>query len=64
MSFPTGAVAVAASRDRTAWDRLILPKLGHRKVRDISRAVIAKLMTGLADTPVIANKVLTILSKT
>ena len=52
-----------AKRDRTAWDRLVLLKLGHRKVKDISRADIAKLMTSLADTPAMANKVLTLLSK-
>ena len=52
-----------AKRDRTAWDRLILPKLGHRKVKDVTRADIAKLMTGLADTPAMANKVLSLLSK-
>ncbi|MDA8021142.1 MAG: site-specific integrase [Thermoanaerobaculia bacterium] len=52
-----------AKRDRTAWDRLVLPKLGRRKVKDVTRADIAKLMTGLADTPAMANKVLTLLSK-
>lgn len=36
-----------AKRDRTAWDRLVLPKLGHRKVKDITSADIAKLMTSL-----------------
>lgn len=52
-----------AKRDRTAWDRLILPKLGHRKVKDVTRADVAKLMNGLADTPAMANKVLSLLSK-
>lgn len=55
--------AQSVKRDRRAWDRCILPKLGKRKVKDISRADVARLMTEMADTPAMANKVLTLLSK-
>ena len=55
--------ARSAKRNRRAWDRCILPKLGKRKVKDITRGDIAKLMTAMADTPAMANKVLTLLSK-
>ncbi|MEM9553714.1 MAG: site-specific integrase [Acidobacteriota bacterium] len=55
--------ARSAKRDRRAWDRLVLPKLGQRKVKDITRADVARLMTEMADTPAMANKVLTLLSK-
>ncbi len=53
----------SAKRDRRAWDRCVLPKLGKRRVKDITRADIAKLMTGMSGTPAMANKVLTLLSK-
>ncbi len=55
--------ARSAKRDRRAWDRCVLPKLGKRKVKDITRGDIARLMTDMADTPAMANKVLTVLSK-
>ncbi|MEM8995834.1 MAG: tyrosine-type recombinase/integrase [Acidobacteriota bacterium] len=55
--------ARSVKRDRRAWDRCVLPKLGKRKVKDITRADVAKLMTEMADTPAMANKVLTLLSK-
>jgi len=54
---------VSVQRDRRAWDRYILPKLGQRKVKDITRTDVAKLITDLAETPAMANKVLTLLSK-
>ncbi len=53
----------SVKRDRRAWDRCILPKLGKRRVKDITRADVAKLMTEMAETPAMANKVLTLLSK-
>ena len=53
----------SAKRDRRAWDRCVLPNLGKRGVRDITRADVAKLMTGMAKTPAMANKTLTLLSK-
>ncbi|MCG8462209.1 MAG: site-specific integrase, partial [Holophagales bacterium] len=53
----------SAKRDRRAWDRCVLPTLGRRRVQDIARADVAKLMTAMADTPAMANKVLTLLSK-
>lgn len=50
-------------RDRRAWDRCILPRFGRRKVADIERADVAKLIADMADTPAMANKVITLLSK-
>lgn len=50
-------------RNRRAWDRCVLPALGKRRVKDITRADVAKLMTSMSDTPAMANKVLTLLSK-
>jgi integrase len=53
----------SAERNRRAWDRCVLPKLGKRKVKDVNRADIAKLLTDMADTPAMANKVAVMLSK-
>lgn len=53
----------SVKRARQVWDRCVLPKLGKRKVADIERADVAKLITGMADTPAMANKVITLLSK-
>lgn len=50
------------ARDRNAWDRLVRPSLGKRKVNDIRRTDVAKLMTSLAKTPSMANRLLTLLS--
>ncbi len=55
--------ARSAKRARQLWDRCVLPKLGKRKVADIQRAEIARLMTNMSSTPAMANKVLTLLSK-
>ena len=49
--------------DRQAWKRCVLPRLGKRRVADIARADVAKLMNEMADTPAMANKVLSLLSK-
>ena len=49
--------------DRQMWDRHILPRLGQRKVADIARADVAKLLAEMASTPAMANKVLSLLSK-
>ena len=48
---------------RRIWDRCVLPKLEKRRVRDIHRADIAQLMTSMAETKSMANKMLTLLSK-
>ena len=53
----------SVKRDRRAWDRCVLPKLGKRRVKDVNRADVARLMTEMAETPAMANKVLTLLSK-
>ena len=55
--------ARSVKRDRQAWDRHILPRLGQRKVADIARADVAKLLTDMASTPAMANKILSLLSK-
>ncbi len=52
-----------AKRDRRAWDRCILPRFGRRKVADIERADVAKLIADMSSTPAMANKVITLLSK-
>ncbi len=52
-----------AKRARQLWDRAVLPKLGKRKVANIQRPDIAKLMTSLATTPAMAIKTLTLWSK-
>jgi integrase len=41
----------------------VLPQLGKRKVADIQRADVAQLITAMADTPPMANKVISLLSK-
>ncbi len=53
----------SAKRARQLWDRSILPKIGKRKVADIQRPEIARLITAMADTPAMANKVISLLSK-
>ncbi len=53
----------SVKRARQVWDRCVVPHLGRRKVADIQRADIARLMTTMADTPAMANKVQTLLSK-
>ena len=55
--------ARSVKRARQVWDRCVLPNLGKRKVVDIQRADIAKLITSMADTPAMANKVIALLSK-
>ena len=54
--------ARSTKRARQLWDRVILPKLGKRRVLDMERVDIAKLMTDMAETPAMANKALTLLS--
>ncbi|MEM9655135.1 MAG: site-specific integrase, partial [Actinomycetota bacterium] len=53
----------SAEHDQRAWERCVLPALGKRKAKDVTRADIAKLITGMSETPAMANKVLTLLSK-
>lgn len=55
--------ARSAKRARQLWDRCVLPKLGKRKVEDIERADLAQLVTSMAKTPAMANKVVSLLSK-
>ena len=53
----------SVKRARQLWDSSVLPTLGKRKVRDVQRADVAKLITDMADTPALANKVISLLSK-
>ena len=55
--------ARSVKRARRLWDRCVLPKLGKRRVEDIGRADIAGLISSMSDTPAMANKTLTLLSK-
>lgn len=48
---------------RRLLDKIILPSLGKRKVRDVARAEVAKLHHGLREAPYEANRVLAVLSK-
>ncbi len=49
--------------DRSMIDRLVRPKLGSRKVRDVSRREIEALHLSMADRPYAANRLLALLSK-
>ncbi|MEM7583088.1 MAG: site-specific integrase [Acidobacteriota bacterium] len=53
----------SVKRARQLWDSAVLPKLGKRKVKDIQRADVAKLITDMANRPALANKVISLLSK-
>ena len=55
--------ASTVAKDRQWVDRLILPKLGKKKVVDVRRADIAKLHHDLRATPYQANRVLEVLRK-
>ncbi len=52
-----------ALRDRQLWEGRILPNLGRRKVADVTRGEISKLIAGMAETPALANKARTLLGK-
>ena len=52
----------SVKKDQQGWDRLILPRLGRLRVKDVSRADVSKIMIDMAGTPPLANKVLTLLS--
>lgn len=47
---------------KQAIDRFILPRLGHMKVRNLDRTVIAQFHESMASTPYQANRVLSTLS--
>ncbi|HVT18823.1 MAG TPA: tyrosine-type recombinase/integrase [Thermoanaerobaculia bacterium] len=53
----------SAEGDRRMLRDVILPRLGRRKVQDISRSEVVKLHQSLAATPYGANRVLALLSK-
>ncbi len=52
-----------AENYRDVLERLVVPKLGHRYAKDITRADIRKLHNDLLEIPSQANKVLAVLSK-
>ena len=52
----------SVKRARQLWDRFFLPKLGKRRVKDVQWADIAKLIGDMADTPAMANKVVSLAS--
>ena len=52
-----------AREDRSMLDRIVLPKLGPRKVKDVTRRDIESLLLSLKDTPYQANRVRALLSK-
>lgn len=52
----------SAKNDEAALRRFILPKLGSRKVAEITGRDIQQLHTGLKETPYLANRTLALLS--
>ena len=59
----TKTKARTAAEYRRLVETTILPALGNRRVRDITRTEISRLHHELRDTPYAANRVLAILSK-
>ncbi len=55
--------ALSAKREHRTWERLILARLGRRKVRDVTRRAISALHSSLSRTPSMANATLKSLSK-
>lgn len=55
--------ASSAKEDRKLIERHVRPKLGHHKVGELTRAEVARLHAAMRDTPVQANRLLTLLSK-
>lgn len=53
----------SAKEDRSMLDRIVLPKLGSRKVKDVTRRDIESLLLSLKDKPYQANRVRALLSK-
>lgn len=53
----------ATQRDyRSLWERLIKPKLGAKRVAELTRHEVSKFHTGLAEHPYQANRTLAVLS--
>jgi integrase len=53
----------SAEGDRSMLDRIILPRLGGKKVSDVQSRDVLALHVGMKDTPYQANRVLALLSK-
>lgn len=49
-------------RARQAWARCVLPRLGDHPISEVRRSDILSLMTDMAETPSMANRVLGLLS--
>lgn len=52
-----------AREDRSMLDRIVLPKLGARKVKDVSRRDVETLLLSMKETPYKGNRVRALLSK-
>ena len=55
--------AWSVKQDRRLLEKHILPALGHHKIQAVTRADIAKLHHDLHQTPIQANRVISLLSK-
>lgn len=55
--------ASSIKRDRELIDRFVVPKLGTRKVEEVTRPMVAKFHHELRKTPTQANRALAVLSK-
>ena len=53
----------SVAEDRRLLTRIILPKLGRRRIKSVSRVDVARLHHGLRETPYLANRVVSLLSK-
>lgn len=53
----------SVAEDRRLLEKIILPKLGRRKIKDLSRADLARVHHELRQTPYVANRVVALLSK-
>jgi integrase len=53
----------SAEMDQRMIERFIVPSLGKRKIADVSRADIIKLHRSIRETPYMANRVLSLVSK-
>ena len=51
-----------ADADEATWRRHVLPRLGGRKLAQVTRADVARLHVAMGHTPIMANRVLALLS--
>jgi integrase len=55
--------ASSSNEDEREWQMYVLPKLGHRKVKDITRDDLAAIHASMASTPAMANNLRDLLHK-